>query len=58
MRVSGQLDAQAALPPYSNENEDGWDPEPVWEVFGGEKSAAASVVFILQSSPWSGHCTD
>jgi len=58
MRVSGQLHAQAALPPYSTEQEAGWDPEPVWEVLGGEKSAAASVVVTLQSSPWSGHYTD
>jgi len=36
MRVSGQLRAQAALPPYSTEQEVGWQPELVWEVLGGE----------------------
>jgi hypothetical protein len=58
MRVSSQLHAQAALPPYSTEQEAGCDPEPVWEVLGGEQFAAASVVSTLQSSPWSGHYTD
>jgi hypothetical protein len=31
MRASGQLHAQSALPPYSTEQEAGWEPQSVWE---------------------------